>query len=927
MPTSIFAECTKDAECEAIYKPGSKCRETGLCSNPYSAGCLYYMYTHTDRQLGAPTASHSKRTCNSKDATTEDCEQPTLPYPEIRVHNADWETAIMYSWIIQILLSEFLQVPTTVGMNNDDTPQASFYAPDMPLSYSSKAYAWEELVTANEMGGRCELTDKDCVHVLPEVWTGQEKRWGEYLDKGHIDQVSWDGQVGKLSWYIPFHTTEKYPALTSVYGLTGQREKLASIFNRPTSWGEYCKVYSPTNCTTDDGVAGRIPLYEDEDAKYFQDGWYTGFFRPTTKNDCSLNPETCSGHIVAPSCTWDTNLDAQTYWNDISLESDGPLPENNGYTYGQMIDIWRAANATQSHVVMWWWTPDATVEEFRGTRYQFQPIFLPESTHECNAARIQPEDRCSLDPVTRRGPKGGGCEDEAEALRTVVASSLRDLTYDTPEVDRSPGYQAILNLKVSKVDLNMMLQQWVAGGRSGFTAREAVCEWVIDHQEDLELFIPRGYPRVVVDTATYSGPLLYVAIGCGGVAILYVLVAAFMVYKYSASKVFVYAQVPFVFLVLFGIFLVACGSIFVALVPQDPVCVTQKWFITLGYTLELVPLLVKIAAINRVVAATRRMKRVRISMQSLCLTVVALVVAVVLFMTIWTVVDPPMRHEDRYLKDVDVVATAIVCASNSALWDMMALCWNGILILCATVLAFQSRNVKEEFNDSQSLGTMIYSHFVFAVLRVVAFGLNGAQDSDAENGGGYSSISASTLAGGSSFLLSLDVIIAVTIYVVPKLDSARKHPDSHDTSSAIMTNDMDIRSDGHPGMTPTKSAMKKSIADISMPPSSRSQTDNFGRDAPSNGDGRLDKIQRSTLSARRFPSGPLSILKNSSASGDMCRVGIEGGDEDEDISLSSDEADLGGPRFAALAGALRSGSSKTTIHCIEEGLDESSRSM
>jgi len=423
------------------------------------------------------------------------------------------------------------------------------------------------------------------------------------------------------------------------------------------------------------------------------------------------------------------------------------------------------------------------------------------------------------------------------------------------------------------------------------------------------LFIPRGYPRVIADKASYNGPLLFVAIGSGGVAILYVLVAAFMVCQYSASKVFVYAQVPFVFLVLFGMFLVACGSIFVALVPQDSVCVTQKWFITLGYTLGLVPLLVKIAAINRVVAATRRMKRIRISMQSLCLTVVAVVVAVMIFLTLWTVLDSPVRHEDRYLKDVDVVATAIVCASNSALWDMMALCWNGILILCATVLAFQSRNVKEEFNDSQSLGTMIYSHFVFAVLRVVSFGLNGAQDVDAENSGGYSSISASTLAAASSFLLSLDVIIAVTIYVVPKLDSARKHPELHDTSSGIMTNGMDVGSAGHRGMSPIKSAMKKSFADQSAPRSSRCCTDNFGSDTPSNGDERLD------------------INKKSSATGDMCRVGMEGGDEDEDISLSSDDADLGGPRFAALAGAVRTGSSKTTIHCIEEGLDESSTSL
>jgi hypothetical protein len=111
MPTIVFAECTQDAECEALYKPGSKCLETGECSNPYTAGCLHHVYSHNDTQRGSSKAMFSKRTCNSKDVTTKDCEQPVLPYQEIRVHNADWETALMYSWIIQILLSEFLQVP------------------------------------------------------------------------------------------------------------------------------------------------------------------------------------------------------------------------------------------------------------------------------------------------------------------------------------------------------------------------------------------------------------------------------------------------------------------------------------------------------------------------------------------------------------------------------------------------------------------------------------------------------------------------------------------------------------------------------------------------------------------------------------------------------------------------------------------------
>ena len=354
-PAIVRAECSTDAECESLYKPGSKCLEGGMCSNPYMTGCLNNFYSQADQKLGAPKAFLSKRTCNSKDSTRENCVPTALPYQEIRLHHADWESSMMYSWIIQIFLSEYLHVPTLVGMNDAET-EASFYAPNMLMSYSSKPYAWEELITANEMGGRCDLTENDCAHVLPEVWKGQEKLSMEYLDEGVIDHVSWDGQVGKMSWYIPFHTADEYPDLISYHGMTGQREKLASIFNRPMSWGEYCQTYSPTNCTVDDGVAVRLPADDDEKAKYFQDGSYTGFFGPSEKNDCSLNPDTCTGHIADCPCQWDSDVYSQAYWNDIALESDGPLPENKGYSYGQMVDIWRAANATQSHVIMWWWT-------------------------------------------------------------------------------------------------------------------------------------------------------------------------------------------------------------------------------------------------------------------------------------------------------------------------------------------------------------------------------------------------------------------------------------------------------------------------------------------------------------------------------------------------------------------------------------------
>ncbi len=773
-------ECDWDIQCEELYRAGSKCLADGQCSNPFSSGCLFHF--HTQLTKWDDSQIPQRRVCNSDDANQDFCDVFPLNYSEVRVHNGDWESSIFYSWIIQIFLGEFLQVPVTVGLSSEETPKASFYNPSSEMRWSTQPYAFEGILKANEMNGRCDLTKSNCVHVMPEVWIGQEKKWKEYLVDENIDQVNGDGQVGKISWYIPVYTARRYPQVASYHGMAGRRQELATIFKRPTSWKDYCSEVSPTSCLVPNGIATRSPE-EGEENMYFAGDDFIGYFRPTNRNNCTTTIN-CTGHIVGAPCTWSTNIDAQAYHNDIALESEGPLEENGGYSYSQMIQIWRAANATSSDVIMWWWTPDATIEEFRGSPFEFQQVLLPEPTAQCREARIQPMDRCNSDRDIRRGNAGGGCDNEANSLQKVLAVSLREMTYETPEVDRSPGYQAILNLKVSHLEMNIMLRKWVLGGRSGYAAREAVCEWIIEHQEELASFIPRGYPRIFADDSSYNAALMYAAMAVGGFAVALVLVMFAVVFYFSNTKVFVYAQVPFIFMVLLGLFLVACGSIFFALKPRNSICVSQVWLITLGYTLELVPLLVKVAAINRLMSATRRMRRIKISMQSLFCTVACLVLIVIMFLAVWTAVDTPKRHEGRYLVDEDhsEIVTTVICASDSGIWDLVVICWNGLLIVCATVLAFQSRAMKQEFNEARSLGTMIYSHFVFGVLRTVVSNLGGS-DPSPEGSIGYPTIDPSIVAAASSFLLSMDVITAVTIYIFPKIEAARKAPQPHNASN------------------------------------------------------------------------------------------------------------------------------------------------
>ena len=179
------------------------------------------------------------------------------------------------------------------------------------------------------------------------------------------------------------------------------------------------------------------------------------------------------------------------------------------------------------------------------------------------------------------------------------------------------------------------------------------CLWfnhrVTENLEELQRFIPRSYPREIQEKG--ESKLNKAALGVGCVAVLASLLSVLMTYLQKQKRVFQFAQVEFVFLVLLGLVMVAIAAILAATPPTHASCVAVAWLINVGYTLELVPLVVKIAAINRLMQAAMRMKRIKLS-RDLLLGIVAAVVGLVgIYSTIWTILDPPTKTGSYSLTD------------------------------------------------------------------------------------------------------------------------------------------------------------------------------------------------------------------------------------------------------------------------------------
>jgi len=143
---------------------------------------------------------------------------------------------------------------------------------------------------------------------------------------------------------------------------------------------------------------------------------------------------------------------------------------------------------------------------------------------------------------------------------------------------------------------------------------------------------------------------------------------------------------------------------------------------------------------------------------------------VVVYLIVWTAVDPPAKQAEAVLTDAvndgggGKVQTFHFCASSTKYWHIASMAYLIVLLLTATVLATQSRNVDAGFKESKYLAAMIYSHFLFVLLRSLMFFFGGKV---VKNNWGVA------VAGVTSIFLSLDAIICMGIYFCPKFLVAR----------------------------------------------------------------------------------------------------------------------------------------------------------
>lgn len=146
--------------------------------------------------------------------------------------------------------------------------------------------------------------------------------------------------------------------------------------------------------------------------------------------------------------------------------------------------------------------------------------------------------------------------------------------------------------------------------------------------------------------------------------------------------------------------------------------------------------------------------------QKLDLILIATMVIVTIYLAVSTALDPiKVIHVSTMDPETRLVNISATCSSRSFAWDIADYGLQVVILIIATVLVFQSRDVFEEFNEGQGLALMVYSHFVFLIMRIAMSRLSATSLDESFN------------PFLSSILKSLDIVIAISFYFGPKFMS------------------------------------------------------------------------------------------------------------------------------------------------------------
>lgn len=190
----------------------------------------------------------------------------------------------------------------------------------------------------------------------------------------------------------------------------------------------------------------------------------------------------------------------------------------------------------------------------------------------------------------------------------------------------------------------------------------------------------------------------------------------------------------YISVILFGI-----DARFLTLEEYTRICNVRSAVLCIGYSLSFGAMFSKTWRVHKIFAAGASLKKMAIKDHHLLVTVAALLMTDVVFLSCWIATDPfqsEMRKFEETLGEVHreyqvvIIPALYQCTCKYKMYFFaVVFTYKGLLLLFGIFLAWETRNVTiPALNDSKYIGMSVYNVFVLTVIgAVVSLALEGSE--------------------------------------------------------------------------------------------------------------------------------------------------------------------------------------------------------
>ena len=145
----------------------------------------------------------------------------------------------------------------------------------------------------------------------------------------------------------------------------------------------------------------------------------------------------------------------------------------------------------------------------------------------------------------------------------AISSTLHMGEDNLPETNHNGAYNLVKYFHLNTIFMeNLFIYLYKYGAdRHGYDVQNIVCSFIVEHIEDMKVFIPHGYPCILNYTSRYYQNYTWLALSVGALDIILNLDTATLTYHWRKKKVIFYSQPDFIALILDGILLVSVAAV------------------------------------------------------------------------------------------------------------------------------------------------------------------------------------------------------------------------------------------------------------------------------------------------------------------------------------------------------------------------------